>query len=177
MHEAILMRKHIQPARSVATAFADRRYPRRGVLSVLAALSMMSIIPVPALARRLAIQVWKDPNCGCCNDWVSHLQSHGFSVTVFDEGNNAARSRLAMPKRYASCHTALIDGYVVEGHVPAADILRLLKDRPAAVGLAVPGMPIGSPGMDGPEYGGRRDAYQVLLVLKDGASSVFSTHR
>lgn len=98
-------------------------------------------------------------------------------MTVFDEGNNAARSRLAMPKRYASCHTALIDGYVVEGHVPAADILRLLKDRPAAVGLAVPGMPIGSPGMDGPEYGGRRDAYQVLLVLKDGASSVFSTYR
>jgi hypothetical protein len=171
------MREQVQPARNDSRADAGRGRPRRPALALLAAWSMMSMIPVPAQARRLAIQLWKDPNCGCCSEWVSHLQAHGFSATVFDEGNTAARSRLAMPKRYASCHTALIEGYVVEGHVPAADILRLLNEKPVALGLAVPGMPIGSPGMDGPEYGARRDAYQVLLIHKNGVSTVFNTYR
>ena len=119
------------------------------------------------------MQVWKDPQCGCCGDWVRHLQSQGFLIQVMDTGNVAARRRLGMPERLGSCHTARIGGYVIEGHVPAADILRLLREQPDALGLAVPGMPIGSPGMDGPEYKGRRDPYDVLLVLRGGATRVF----
>ena len=122
------------------------------------------------------LQVWKDPNCGCCGDWVKHLQASGFLVQVIDTGNVAARKRLGMPDALGSCHTARVGGYVIEGHVPAADILRLLREKPDALGLAVPGMPIGSPGMDGPEYGGRRDAYDVLLVARGGATRVFQSH-
>jgi Cu/Ag efflux protein CusF len=88
-------------------------------------------------------------------------------------GNTAARKRLGMPEQLGSCHTASVGGYVIEGHVPAAEIQRLLKERPAALGLSVPGMPIGSPGMDGPEYKGRKDAYDVLLVQKDGTAKSF----
>ena len=123
------------------------------------------------------LQVWKDPNCGCCGDWVKHLQSNGFLVQVIDTGNVAARKRLGMPDALGSCHTARVGGYVIEGHVPAADILRLLREKPDALGLAVPGMPIGSPGMDGPEYKGRRDPYDVLLVSRGGATRVFQSHR
>jgi hypothetical protein len=123
------------------------------------------------------LQVWKDPNCGCCGDWVKHLQSNGFLVQVIDTGNVAARKRLGMPDALGSCHTARVSGYVIEGHVPAADILRLLREKPDALGLAVPGMPIGSPGMDGPEYKGRRDPYDVLLVSRGGATRVFQSHR
>jgi hypothetical protein len=82
-----------------------------------------------------------------------------------------------MPQKFGSCHTALVQGYVVEGHVPVADIQRLLKEKPRALGLSVPGMPIGSPGMDGPAYGGRRDPYQVLLIQRDGSTSVFNTYQ
>lgn len=123
------------------------------------------------------LQVWKDPNCGCCGDWVKHLQTNGFLVQVIDTGNVAARKRLGMPDALGSCHTARVGGYVIEGHVPAADLLRLLREKPDALGLAVPGMPIGSPGMDGPEYKGRRDPYDVLLVSRGGATRVFQSHR
>ena len=102
-----------------------------------------------------AIEVWKDPNCGCCKDWVTYLEANGFQVRVHDSGSNAARARLGIPEKLGSCHTAQVGGYAIEGHVPASDIHRLLKERPKAVGLAVPGMPVGSPGMDGPIYGGR----------------------
>jgi hypothetical protein len=95
---------------------------------------------------------------------------------VYDTGNAAARARLGLPQRYGSCHTALINGYAVEGHVPASDVKRLLREKPQALGLALPGMPIGAPGMDGPAYGGRRDAYDTLLVLRDGRSRVFQRH-
>jgi Cu/Ag efflux protein CusF len=126
-----------------------------------------------ALAQATTVQVWKDPNCGCCHLWVEHLQASGFKVEVRDVGNTAARKRLGMPENLGSCHTASVGGYVIEGHVPAADIHRLLKQRPVALGLSVPGMPIGSPGMDGPEYKGRKDAYDVLLVQKDGTAKSF----
>lgn len=130
----------------------------------------------PTLAQPAApvVEVWKDPGCGCCNDWIAHLQANGLQVRAYDGGNAAMRQRLGLPARYASCHTARVGGYVIEGHVPAQDILRLLRERPAALGLAVPGMPIGSPGMDGPAYGGRRDAYDVLLVQRDGAGRVWA---
>lgn len=129
-----------------------------------------------ALAQATTVQVWKDPNCGCCHLWVEHLQASGFKVEVRDVGNTAARKRLGMPEQLGSCHTATVGGYVIEGHVPAADIHRLLKERPVALGLSVPGMPIGSPGMDGPEYKGRKDAYDVLLVQKDGSSKSFQRY-
>lgn len=122
------------------------------------------------------IEVWKSPSCGCCADWVTHLESNGFRVKVNDVGNAAARARRAVPTKLGSCHTASVGGYAIEGHVPASDIRRLLTERPAAIGLAVPGMPVGSPGMDGPEYGGRRDAYQVLLIGRDGQLSVFNRY-
>jgi hypothetical protein len=123
------------------------------------------------------MQVWKSPTCGCCKDWIAILQRDGFKVQTFDEGNNAARARFGLPARYGSCHTARTGGYVVEGHVPAREIRRLLADKPDAIGLAVPGMPIGSPGMDGPEYGGRRDPYDVLLVHRDGSSRVYASYK
>jgi hypothetical protein len=123
------------------------------------------------------VEVWKDPACGCCADWLRHLQDQGFRTKVHETGNAQARQRLGIAERYGSCHTGLVDGYALEGHVPAREIRRLLKDRPQAIGLAVPGMPVGSPGMDGPEYAGRRDAYAVLLLSRDGRSSIFQAYR
>ena len=145
---------------------------RRQWLTAAAGLAATGL-HLSVLAQATPIQVWKDPNCGCCHLWVEHLQASGFKVEVFDVGNTAARKRLGMPEKLGSCHTASVGGYVIEGHVPATDIQRLLRDRPAALGLSVPGMPIGSPGMDGPEYKGRKDAYDVLLVQKDGSTKSF----
>jgi hypothetical protein len=98
-------------------------------------------------------------------------------VQTFDDGNNAARERLGLPARYGSCHTARIGGYALEGHVPVREIRRLLAERPDAIGLAVPGMPVGSPGMDGPQYDGRREPYDVLLVHRDGSSRVYASYK
>ena len=122
------------------------------------------------------VEVWKDPNCGCCKDWVAHLEASGFTVRVFDTGNTAARKRLGMPDQLGSCHTARVQGYVIEGHVPAKDMQRLLADKPQALGLSVPRMPVGSPGMDGPEYGGRKDPYDVLLVQRDGSTRIYASY-
>lgn len=123
------------------------------------------------------VEVWKSPTCGCCKDWMAHLDANGFAATAHDTGNTAMRAQLGIPEELGSCHTARVGGYAIEGHVPAADIQRLLRDKPQGViGLAVPGMPIGSPGMDGAAYGGRRDRYQVLLVRQDGSHMVFATH-
>jgi hypothetical protein len=146
--------------------------------SLLLGLLFTGLAPLPAMAatKPTPMTVWKDPNCGCCADWVRILESHGFAVTVVDSGNQAMRAQLGVPTKFGSCHTALVAGYVVEGHVPAADIIRMLKDKPDALGLTVPGMPIGSPGMDGPEYGGRKDAYKVLLMQRDGRAQVFASY-
>jgi hypothetical protein len=146
-------------------------------LSGAAALLAASGRAAASTAKPPPMQVWKSPTCGCCNDWIAILQAEGFSVKAIDEGNTAARQRLGIPAKLGSCHTALIGGYAVEGHVPPREIRRLLAEQPAAVGLTVPGMPIGSPGMDGPEYNGRRDPYDVLLVLRDGNTRVFASYR
>lgn len=103
------------------------------------------------------------------------MEHNGFAVTVHDTGNSAVRARLGIPARLGSCHTALVEGYALEGHVPAADVHKLLMQKPKAVGIAVPGMPVGSPGMDGPEYGGRKDPYEVLLITKNLMNSDVST--
>ncbi|KJS71607.1 MAG: hypothetical protein JM57_06755 [Comamonadaceae bacterium BICA1-1] len=149
-------------------------------LTGLAGTTLLALSAPVALAQARrnppVMEVWKDPHCGCCDDWITYLEKNGFSVRAFDTGNIAVRQRLGMPEKYGSCHTALIGGYVVEGHVPAADIQRLLRERPAALGLSVPGMPIGSPGMDGPLFGGRRDPFHVLLVGRDGSSRIWASY-
>lgn len=104
------------------------------------------------------------------------MEQNGFRLTAHDTGNTAVRARLGLAARYGSCHTALVGGYVLEGHVHADDVRRLLREKPEALGLAVPGMPVGSPGMDGAVYGGRRDRYDTLLVLRDSTSRVFRSH-
>jgi hypothetical protein len=142
----------------------------------LLACSTLLALPLRLRANPLGMEVWKAPNCGCCRLWVAHVQAAGFAVQVHDSGNTAMRLALGLPLRLASCHTARIGGYVIEGHVPAPAIQRLLRERPPALGLAVPGMPVGAPGMDGPGYGVRRDAYDVLLVLADGSTRVFEHH-
>jgi hypothetical protein len=148
---------------------------RRTLLIAAAAAPAFAAQP----GARTRVEVWKSPACGCCKDWMAHLEVHGFEIAkVHDVSNTGARGRLGIPAALGSCHTALIGGYAIEGHVPAADIARLLRERPAnAAGLAVPGMPVGSPGMDGPAYGVRKDAYDVLLVAKDGSHRVFASHR
>jgi len=152
--------------------FPDGGMRRRAlVLGVLAAG-----LPRWAGAQRAQaplIEVWKSPTCGCCKDWIAHVQDNGFRVKANDTGNAAARTRFGIAERFGSCHTAVVAGYAIEGHVPAADIRRLLAERPKAIGLAVPGMPIGSPGMDGPEYRGRKDAFDVLLLQASGTAAVY----
>lgn len=147
---------------------------RRGAL-LLPLLAFMA--PSAMAAPQTRVEVWKGPACGCCHDWMAHLRANGFVVTAHDDGNTEARVRLGMPLRLGSCHTALVAGYAIEGHVPARDIQRLLRERPRAVGLAVPAMPVGSPGMDGAAYRGRQDPYDVLLVARDGTSTVFQSYR
>ena len=154
----------------------QRRSLLIGAASLLGATALTAQATPPAPAALPVLQVWKDHNCGCCKDWISYLQRDGFQVQVFETGNTAVRQRLGLPVKYGSCHTALIGGYVVEGHVNAREIRRLLADKPQAIGITVPGMPVGSPGMDGPEYGGRKDPYDVLLVLRDGSSRVYQSY-
>lgn len=128
-------------------------------------------------ANKPKIEIWKSPTCGCCHDWMNYMTQNGYVIgKVHDVGNDVARQKLGIGIEYGSCHTALIDGYAFEGHVPAKDVARVLKERPNIAGLAVPGMPIGSPGMDGPEYKGRKDTYDVLAIGKDGKARVFSRY-
>jgi hypothetical protein len=152
---------------------------KRYLLKAIAALAGSSLLPTVLLAQtRPLVEVWKDPNCGCCKDWVIHMQANGFDVKVHDSGNNAARKRLGVPEELGSCHTALVRGYAIEGHVPAREVQRLLRERPAAIGLSVPGMPIGSPGMDGAIYGDRKDPFDVVLISRSGGTRVYhSYHR
>ena len=134
-------------------------------------------LPGDLFAEDLSIEVWTNPSCGCCKDWIAYLEKNGFTTTNYMEGGVEAMERLGMPSRYGSCHTAEIGGYAVEGHVPVREILRLLQEKPDAIGISVPGMPRGSPGMDGPQYGGVQDPYDVLLIGRDGEATVFQSYR
>ncbi|MFT3847369.1 MAG: DUF411 domain-containing protein [Propionivibrio sp.] len=119
------------------------------------------------------IDVYKSPTCGCCAKWIEHVQKAGFKVEVHEVTNiPAARRTVGMPEKYASCHTAKVGGYAIEGHVPAADVQKLLKEKPKAIGIAVPSMPTGAPGMDIPNS----PPYQTLLIQADASSSVFVQH-
>ncbi len=137
-------------------------------------LMALFITTTTVLAGELAgIEVWKNPNCGCCVKWIEHLRQNGFDVTAHNVASvDPVRAKLGMPDRYASCHTAKVAGYVIEGHVPAADIKRLIEQRPMARGLAVPGMPVGSPGMEGPYT----EPYQTLLIGLGDEAKVFAEH-
>lgn len=178
------MSKHSSSSTSSSTSLSSRPHSarRRSLLQFLplagltCALGTAQAAAPTGMARRPEVKVWKDPQCGCCQDWIEHMQANGFAVRVQVGTNTAARARLGMPTALGSCHTALVEGYVLEGHVPAADVHLLLQQKLPALGLTVPGMPIGSPGMDGPAYGGRRDAYEVLLVAKNGSTRTFSRH-
>lgn len=150
---------------------------RRRVAGLLvAAPAALALAPRIGFAQGSPlVEVYKSPTCGCCSDWIKHLQQNGFTnIKTFDVGNAKKRAEVGMSLRYGSCHTALIDGYVVEGHVPAREIKRLLKDRPKALGLSVPGMPLGSPGMEVDD--GRVDRYDVMLVQRDETATVFATY-
>ncbi|MBI4887509.1 MAG: DUF411 domain-containing protein [Acidobacteria bacterium] len=131
----------------------------------------------PARAQRPAptVEVYKSPTCGCCANWVKHLQQHGFKTQVTETDDiTGIKTKNKVPARVQSCHTAIVDGYVLEGHVPAADLQRLLKERPAVLGLAVPGMPIGSPGMEVPNM--KAQAFDVIAFDKQGQLKVYASH-
>ena len=124
-------------------------------------------------AEPVTMDVYRDPNCGCCKEWISHLRDNGIQVRDHEESDMASvKMRLGVPYQLGSCHTGVVDGKFVEGHVPASDVLKL-RERPDLLGAAVPGMPIGSPGM---EMGDRQDAYQVVGVAQGGKLSVLSEY-
>jgi hypothetical protein len=135
------------------------------------AIGLMASLPLGAAGPKMT--VYKTRTCGCCAKWVDHLKENGFEVTVQDVASTAEyRQKYGVPEKLASCHTGVVNGYAVEGHVPAADIKQLLKTAPKAKGLAAPGMPAGSPGMEGP----RSDAYSVLLFDAKGEATVFKQY-
>ena len=151
-------------------------FSRRTLLIGGAALAAASPLRAVAQGTEPVIHVMKDPNCGCCSAWIEILETDGFAVTTEDRmGTLLARYKLdnGIPQEMVSCHTGKIASYMIEGHVPPADIRRLLDERPDAVGLAVPGMPFGSPGM-GPED--QREAYEVFLIRQDGSTEVFTSY-
>jgi hypothetical protein len=140
---------------------------RLGISMLFAAL----FAPVAMAAN--AFDVYSDPSCGCCGAWVDYMRAQGYTATVHqDQPMAAVKARLGVPPGAMSCHTALIDGYVIEGHVPVEDIRRLLAERPNARGLAAPGMPMGSPGMEV----GAPERYDVVLIGRDGSTRVFASH-
>lgn len=138
-------------------------------------LLVLAVIATPAAwaANPPAVDVYKSPTCGCCAKWVEHLRKNGFAVAVHEVTDvPAARARAGMPDRLGSCHTATVGGYAIEGHVPAADIQRLLAEKPKAIGLTAPGMPQSAPGMDDP----RRIPYDTLLVQAGSTPRIYAHH-
>ena len=137
----------------------------------LTALGLMPLVighlALSACSEAQVLEVYMSPSCGCCGKWVDHMRNAGFQVVVTDMTDlRPIKNKFGVVPDLRACHSAMIDGYVIEGHVPSREVMRLLKDRPKAIGLAVPGMPIGSPGM---EQGSRHDPFQVILFS--------STHR
>jgi hypothetical protein len=140
-----------------------------------------TVLPSPAGSIAIAddalpvVTVWKSPTCGCCSQWVEHMKQAGFKVDVRDVADvTPYKTEHGVDPKHASCHTAMVGGYVIEGHVPADDIKRLLAEHPQLVGVAAPGMPAGSPGM---EAGSQRDRYDVIAFDKAGKTSVWAAHR
>jgi hypothetical protein len=160
----------------------DFSFTRRGwiarMMGVLVGGGMLSALRptiVSAVEKPVTITVYKDPSCGCCTKWVTHLQKSGFATRVQDRPDmDALKDSLGVPSALRSCHTAVAGRFVIEGHVPAQDVERLLSSAPAGVvGLAAPGMPVGAPGM---EMGARADKYDVIAFTANGATHVFAHH-
>lgn len=126
------------------------------------------------LEKPIDIVVYRSPTCGCCSKWLDHLKKHQFNVEdIVTDDVASIKKKHGVPDNLASCHTAIVDGYVIEGHVPAADIKSLLKMKPKVIGLSVPGMPAGTPGM---EMGGRKDPFQVVSFDKEGNTQIFNNY-
>ncbi len=146
---------------------------RRKLIGVLAgALCALGVAPAAHAQYKQKVVVYKSPTCGCCNGWVDHMRASGFSIESHDVADvDPIKRKLGIGEKFASCHTATVGGYAIEGHVPASDIKRLLAERPKAVGLAAPGMPVGSPGMPGDPQ-----PYDVLLLTSDGGSRLWKRY-
>ena len=186
---SLMVRRHSWPAIAslacllLATACArapdadttEAKAPTMSAPTQMATVSDASVahnMP-PAATHRMV--VYKSPSCGCCGAWVDHMRAEGFIVETRDLDNvNPVKERLGVPYGKGSCHTAEVDGYVIEGHVPAGDVRRLLAEKPDAKGLALPGMPAGSPGMETPD--GRSEPYTVELIRRDGTTTAFAAH-
>ena len=139
-----------------------------------AAFAQTKAAPAKTAPAKTAVTVYKSPTCGCCGKWVEYMNAKGFAATATDMADVAPiKAKHGVPARLHSCHTSLVGGYVIEGHVPVEDIQRLLREKPAIVGLAAPGMPAGSPGMDVPNS----PSYDVLTFDKAGNTKVFATHK
>lgn len=144
---------------------------KRKFAGILVAWACLAAAPL--LASGAELMVYKSPTCGCCSKWIEHLEAHGFEVQSENrEDMNLVKAQNGVPREMASCHTAIVDGYVIEGHVPAEDIARLLEERPVLSGLAVPNMPTGSPGMEGPNP----VRYRVLGFGGEGGVVTFASH-
>jgi hypothetical protein len=165
----------------MATLVRTLKLRNRQLISIPRRLLLVGLALLPvaghASTEKLQITMWRGPKCGCCKDWAAYLEKNGFRVKAFDNGNAEMRQKLGMPVQFGSCHTAQINGYVIEGHVPAREIKRLLAEKSKVLGLAVPAMPLGSPGMDGPEYKGKKDPYDVLVIGLNGSASVYQAYR
>jgi hypothetical protein len=148
----------------------------RACITILALVTAFLTTGVFAQASTLPlVEVYKSPYCGCCGEWVAHLQKAGFSVEVHEVADvSALRERLGISDEHASCHSAKVGGYVLEGHVPADDVKRLLREKPQAVGLAVPGMPAGVPGMDVPAE--QAQPYATLLLKRNAPAQIYVQH-
>ncbi|MEA2765778.1 MAG: hypothetical protein QOK07_2182 [Gemmatimonadaceae bacterium] len=156
------MKKDIRRAIALSTALF--------AVALTTGAASPSVDPTP---KQTKITVYKDPSCGCCKNWIEHLIKHGYAVDAKDTpAMTEVKHTLGVPDALTSCHTAVVNGYLIEGHVPAADIARLLKQKPKVAGLAVPGMVTGSPGMEGPT----KQHYQVLSFDKNGKTKVFASY-
>ena len=148
---------------------------RRDALLLLYAAAVCGCSRASDTAGNPRVTVFKNESCGCCKLWVAHLETAGFVAEVHDiDDLGPIKDRVGVPVGLGSCHTAEVGGYFIEGHVPAEDIRRLLRDKPDAKGLTVPGMPVGSPGMEVPSQ--EIQPYDVLLVAKDGTTSIYAHH-
>jgi len=145
-----------------------------GILSLVTVSALVGFVLSQKVSAEPQMTVYKSPTCGCCTKWIKHMEENGFQVTAIDVLEmNIIKEKYGINRQLASCHTAVIDGYVIEGHVPAIDVKRLLSEKPNVLGLSVPGMPAGSPGM---EMGARVDPYSVIAIGKDGDTEVFNQY-
>ena len=144
------------------------------VASALLGLATLGGVSTAVATDDDEVVMYKDPNCGCCGKWAEHMRENGFSVKEISSAEMGAVKRAAgVPQKLGSCHTAKVGGYIVEGHVPASDVKRMLTEQPAIVGISAPGMPLGSPGMEGPYPA---DRYDVISFDGEGRTAIFSSH-